>query len=765
MPSNQRYQPTSGVKYIKINRFDEQGNDNTLSLQELTNLRIKFDDLGIVNFPITSITEYPTYYLYSTTTTLLPGNVTASVDNNILNYYVSASKTGSSSAIGTTNIITDYNVELSNILNYFNTSSGFYILNNSPNTHIQLSSSAILSTSSMFLQIFGNGELLSSVEGTFPPTQVSTSLSIPNLLNSSYYFLNIRDNNIGLHNYSNVQFTITQSSTPHDESNLTILEPYLTTDFFYNDCNALFGNEDGLDTNSNFMKINYDDGSVIPSNQQQIINRTAEIAPVKPYNYALKAQILPRYEGTRVNQQNANKWTEGDISPDKTPSVRLLKNSLAYVDYWGGWPPEKMDASGAHIKYLIDENGDIITPNVTNYALYSNQNTFISNENVTVNSPTEPNPTSPNIKIIRGATRIEPILYNQVKHYQDPPMTFESEIRFTDNNPGSTETINDYTATLSPSSTFPLTSIVPSGIYMDIVQASGSDITTDELNPGVPNWYTASLAVINENVDLVFEVNLFLSNYSSPNTHNTPVFASIADDVSLIGDTYSIILNGGARHHPLHFITTVPKTQLSTNQHFHVALWTQYPYQIKYESTSTFKISTNPLPTPNIETTDFFITASFPPMASSSYLFITSSLVINYYGNSKVYQKNIENSQFNNITLPFIFKYGDEMRFEGNENKVFMIKNIDTNASYRIDITTTVPAIAIELSSQISGTLTDTNQFLVRRYVDDPSLILVENYKPAGSNGPYIFSPEFKTEKLTNNIDQYIQDLTEKGLI
>ena len=53
-----------GIKYIKINRFDEQGNDNTLSLQELTNVRLSLDDLGIVDFPVLTIAEYPDYYLY-----------------------------------------------------------------------------------------------------------------------------------------------------------------------------------------------------------------------------------------------------------------------------------------------------------------------------------------------------------------------------------------------------------------------------------------------------------------------------------------------------------------------------------------------------------------------------------------------------------------------------------------------------------------------------------------------------------------------------
>ena len=71
----------NGVIYIKIARKDNQGNDNTLSLQELDNIRLKLSDAGIVDYPITNITEYPDYYLYQTSRI----NVTSSTDNNIKN--------------------------------------------------------------------------------------------------------------------------------------------------------------------------------------------------------------------------------------------------------------------------------------------------------------------------------------------------------------------------------------------------------------------------------------------------------------------------------------------------------------------------------------------------------------------------------------------------------------------------------------------------------------------------------------------------------
>ena len=57
------------------------------------------------------------------------------------------------------------------------------------------------------------------------------------------------------------------------------------------------------------------------------------------------------------------------------------------------------------------------------------------------------------------------------------------------------------------------------------------------------------------------------------------------------------------------------------------------------------------------------------------------------------------------------------------------------------------------------------DHFNIRRYIDDSSVILIEGFKPVGSEGPYIVSPEYRSSKLNGSIDEYITDLTEKGLI
>ena len=79
---------TPGVKYIKISKFDSTGIDNTLSLREITDLRLGTNDNGFINYPIVGRTEYADYFLLQTVTT----NITSSTNNQILDYRVSASR-------------------------------------------------------------------------------------------------------------------------------------------------------------------------------------------------------------------------------------------------------------------------------------------------------------------------------------------------------------------------------------------------------------------------------------------------------------------------------------------------------------------------------------------------------------------------------------------------------------------------------------------------------------------------------------------------
>ena len=132
--------------------------------------------------------------------------------------------------------------------------------------------------------------------------------------------------------------------------------------------------------------------------------------------------------------------------------IESLKTYVAYSDSIGGYAPEKMNTSGVSIKYLISEDGDLIAPNTTLNSLSLNQQTFVSREKVELQSLTAGGFTqNPKLNIFRGGSSIEPIIYNQIRHYDNPPMFFTQSLTFTDRNPYSSASISDFTATKSPS--------------------------------------------------------------------------------------------------------------------------------------------------------------------------------------------------------------------------------------------------------------------------------------------------------------------------
>jgi hypothetical protein len=306
------YDTSNLLTYIKISRFDKQGNDNTLSLQELTKLTVKFTDIGIIDLPLFTISEYPTYYLYTTyystgmgyvlpPTVLYPFNT---VDNNIRTHQFKAS--------AGVYYIPPYSTYNGNTLfasidnnSCFNPITGLYTFNDTPNIEIYYTASfkAVNSFIGSMI-IYGDTSSLTPPISFISGLDYTITGSLFPIENQQYTF---KINNAGGTgaNITNISFELTQSVSFNSSSNLTVLEPYLTQNFEYNDCNALYGNALNLEYDSNFYQVNYE-GTTVPTNQQQIISGTAELSSVKSYNYTAASQVLPRYKGSRLTSDAYN---------------------------------------------------------------------------------------------------------------------------------------------------------------------------------------------------------------------------------------------------------------------------------------------------------------------------------------------------------------------------------------------------------------------------------------------------------------------------
>jgi len=138
---------TRGQAFVKIHKFDTNGNDNSSPLGQLTNLLIKYTtETTYRNYAVLNINEYPNYYLYEVNKQNI-SFLGSEIDNEIKNYYVSASKNTLTSFSPSNSPIQNYTAELGNTLGYFDSTLGEYTLGNTPNIPILITASFNISQS------------------------------------------------------------------------------------------------------------------------------------------------------------------------------------------------------------------------------------------------------------------------------------------------------------------------------------------------------------------------------------------------------------------------------------------------------------------------------------------------------------------------------------------------------------------------------------------------------------------------------------------
>jgi hypothetical protein len=779
---------TKGPAFIKINKVDANGVDNSIALGQLTNLLIQYTtNTTYENYEILNINEYPNYYLYEVNRQDIPLEGLG-IDNEIKNYRVSASRITPSFILtpGNNSAIQSLTESIDN-LNYFNPVNGVFTFSNTPNIPIIITSSLSLNSNTNAntgsIVLIKNGDVTDEFAGTTVLSQTFILASGANTvtftgsfipLNGDNYYLRLYNetnpSDTGNITFNSIQLRYTQSISPTASvQDSIILEPYITQPNFYNsDENALLNNAENARLSTIYQDVDYSTGISTPTNFDLLINNEAQKAPVQDSNYTTKRHIIPRYEGSRSTSQFLNKWTLGDSGTyGKLPSVESSKTYVAYSDSIGGYAPEKMNTSGVSIKYLISEDGDLIAPNTTLNSLGINQQTFVSGEKVELQSLTAGGFTqNPKLNIFRGGSSIEPILYNQIKHYDNPVMVFTQSLVFSDRNPGSSATIDDLTATLSPndSSLLYVVQTAYSGIDLTQIISSGSNITTELNNASA---YTVTSNVINENVDLIFEVNLkvvrllnsigtvYARVFRTRGGVNTPLNEGVGGLVTQFSSANQVLNTAGISLN-INFTVTVPRADLQVNDRFGIQMIAGQGGTY-YRNDSTFKISTNPYPTPPLDITNLWNTGSTSIYANT--IFTTSSKFIQYFNSSNIYQEDIVGSGFFPITLPVSIQQGDEFRFEGDETKTFMVD--------RVEISTLLPDpyLIIYFDKQISGSNINVNEFLLRRYVDNPAGLILDGLKPSNFDQPYLIKPEYMSEKMEQNIGKYIEDFTSKGLL
>jgi hypothetical protein len=749
--------------YVKIHKLDNNNNDNTTPLGQITNLVIKYTSNIWDNISIVNISEYPTYYLYQT----LPSNPT---DNYILDYNFSGSITTNQILNAGSGQILKYTSSI-DIQNIYNQTTGQFTYNNTPNIPILFTASFSAFTPSgtaqLNLDFTGTTITSTNITATTTPTIFTYTGSIYPLQSTpiDLFLYNIVGSSVTMNNF---QIVFTQSIAPNAaENDPVIFEPYVTTPNYYNsDDNPLINNI-FVDRLSDFYQdVDYSTGITTPTNFDLLISGSALKAAVQDSNYSSKRVINPRYDGSKSTSQHLNYWTPGDTGTyGKKPSVESLKNAVAYCDGISGWSPERMNASALMIKYLIKSDGTIVIPDTSLDSLTDNKGTFETGENVEIQFKNAGGQITPMRKVIRGGTRIEPILYTQ--YGQPSTISWNTTMSFTDVLPPATSASADYSAQFVLAGTGNVTA--DGALYTPVI--SSATYGASYLNS---SGYQLPLGAVQDAVSLTFNGSIKLELIQPPifsTSYNVIIYIyknsteiyNVAFSNAVSGNTYGITYTQNTNFNPGDIYTF----------RIRVSGFTSFgSYQGDFKITEgNFTINQSPIYIPPTPITtgvnsiwQYYNTSSYPNVITSSVPELTQ-----FYGNPDVKMVDIAGSGFNSIQLPWSIKYGDEFRFEGREDFVYQVGKIFGPADSGSGRLTQTGSIEVHFNYNLpvsaSSSFFNLDHFLIRRYVDDATTAIIEGFKPANSVGPYIIKPEFVVPELDKGIDEFILDLTQKGLL
>ena len=223
---------------------------------------------------------------------------------------------------------------------------------------------------------------------------------------------------------------------------------------------ALYQNVTGSVRSQKYLDLDYTSNQLTPINLgliTQSINNSVNdnyntytnpnnpYAQLQDYNYATRHFTDPRYYGSNNTSAKYNVYTNGDTSYGKTAAIDKIKYQYAYlVDIYTSsiFFPNRYNGQ---IKYLIDNNQNVLDLTKANANIFNVQNVFKSGESINVSlfKYDEKNPYSQllannsDLQVYEGGYRYLPMLHN-ISGSSSPKQGFNLETPIPIVIPGST---------------------------------------------------------------------------------------------------------------------------------------------------------------------------------------------------------------------------------------------------------------------------------------------------------------------------------------
>ena len=779
---------TSGIKYIKISKTDLAGANRDNNLNSLQKLRLKYNDIGVVEYDIINISEFSDHYLYS----VYASNDVSATDNEILNYAFFAgppfiSPLNNVSPYG--DVIINWSPGgISNPLGYFKRyaqgspfGGGAYTVGKSANANFVISVS--YTVGSLNPGDFAFLLLVSSIRGILNSVTISQSnptgtfnYFLPNLYSDEIIRVELSPSAGGSGVLTNMNFNITpfigaQSVSP----TLTVLEPIIPPNFYNSSCNATINNATENRFSLDYQKVDYPYASITAQNTQAIINGSAIRAQVQDSNYTSLRHANPRYNGSRLIGAQLNEYTPGDLSYGKTAVIEQNQKYFGYFDWVGAFEPELKGATAAHVIYLIDEQGNAI-PTREDFdkgRYYDLVYNFERDKEalISLKIPEE----VPSLKTMNGLKRV---LYSGADI--TPIVHTDKGVNYTTGN-----NVNiTVKFTFNDAKTIPLDPAQP--LYVILLDRPGGsyDWPNDLQSPGVlayqvlpPAFLAGTSFVLNYNGTLNSGQNLYpfivWSDYDANKTVN--INFKIADKFerniiestnpkqrtsTSVLDTYNgwtqvnIPFAPGildfylVKQELIDYLNNAsPVTLTFTEPSLNIVRNVSYPFWTSTGSNYIESSGSSSFATPNI---NLAIINRFNTFFSSSFSMLQTS-------------PNRDQTGYDEVTTPFTIEIGDQFRFGYDENNMYTV--VSQSFSFP-SLGTISNRIFFDRDISTSGlTNIELNSFLIRRVIPDPALIIFDYTKPQGVGADGFIYPAAIPDELENNIDKIQEKLKRDNVI
>ena len=335
---------------------------------------------------------------------------------------------------------------------------------------------------------------------------------------------------------------------------------------------ALFQNVSGSVKSRNFLNLDYNSNQLKPSNYglitQSLANRTAnsyinyldpysQLAELQDSNYAMQSYTIPRYYGSKTISATYNDYTDGDSSYGKTAAIDKIKSQYGYLVDMYSSSLQLPGRVNAQIKYILDNNQNVLDLTKANKNIFTTQNIFKSGETVNV-SLFDYTPgdrlaqfltDNQNVDVYEGGFRYSPILYSTdgVTNNKVYSLTEPSSSDTTVSVPAYfylTNTDQGYwnfsTATLTNPNPYSPSTVLISATFNAKVAMTGSNSTEISLNVKNNDRYTG----VNPSTD-EFTMNITLGyTLSAPTTVTTYIPSYYYEDAGWQGgDSLTVTVN------------------------------------------------------------------------------------------------------------------------------------------------------------------------------------------------------------------------------